>query len=1283
MTRVGASQAFFNIVAQFQADKLIADSRSKMTAVKAVMLDSFEALFKPLDDLTNQIDVAINAVTQLGREVALARVEFEKFYDGANMSGVSTKLIEIGESYGVVADQALAAGSRAAQVGNIIGNENIPKLVKQANILTEISDLTAEESMRGLISLNQQAGIAYGELTKAEFDRLEAGEQGVILNENLAHSLNVLNTVANRSVALEGDLVKTMTNFSAQAKLAGDSFEYMSAMSAVLLEAGEEHGASGRALRMIYARLGGDINGAATKLEQMNITVRDAEGNMLPLQKVLEDMKRKGWDELTPALKQNIAQTIAGNRHYVRFLKLMENYDRSVQLATAAQYGLDDALQQANKARESEVRMLEIAEARYSNLKGQMGEAMMPFQRGVVTQQANFLDATLMLDDAMGGLSHTIGRLYATLKMGEGFIKFGLMIQSMGIGLEMFDSVTRQLHGLEVAVNNLHSKQATYLKYNEKMSKDQERIAKYMLYLQQRKNAQVQKEGHIRAKLSQEQRNISKLEAQVAHKQEYFVNTLKERIVHTQAHFNLRNQMMLAEGQSEDRYFNKVRARLEYETATGNELLNTYNQIYITKKTAEEAYMRQMVADYEIIGKMSDDEVLSIRARKEELEKVHSALQKVKSANELARTPSIDGRKGVGGNLFTQAFGGRNTIEFKAAMKEVERMNEEIQAKAGGYEEKDTRDVAEMARNSAKNMQAFFDDMKSGSELSAQGFHGMKAALKKLLGETMHAQRTLDLYEASQKDLTLTTKELADVEKKLAYEKDLLKGHQKELKDLTMELDNAQTNSLGTEQELEKAIEAKTQAILEQANAVQMFEKDAQNLTRKQEVLMKELRKNPEYQAEYSKSLEDTKKSFGRFALAGANATSMLFGMVGGTKSAAVSMALMTANIMPAINEVTKAGKGFFQTQMALYQTARQSGHTGKAIKDLTTKILASSLAFAAVGGAILLLNERSEMLADALKKAGEGVESTRNSLQLLSDDSNIITDEKLANMLDLSGVKASDLQGDINGIEDALQKLEGAEVGLDDMLARSVDEARTLLTILKKMESGEDLAGMILNEDEFDRQVREIENIFSGASGAYEEMTMFRRDQKKAIALIRDIGGDIGRTQEYGMGGIIDHYDVTAKGLAEQLVEYIRAGNQLTKEQYDMLGEIYDSTEITNLFDSLDDLILSEQMAAYHTDNLGKEMGDTNEKIQAVADDVKNLTQEIYDFGNAREELFFGGKYGNVTGSLYKQVVQQGVGTLYHKNEVIMSNNFHGFFNEEEAASRIIAILDRELAKR
>ena len=329
MTRIGASQAFFNIVAQFNAEKLIKDTRSLNTVMKAVSLDTFEAILKPVDDMVMQLDNAINSIKQFGVDLGNATVEFEKFYgEAGNMEQVKDDLIGVGEAYGIVGTEALAAGSRAAQVANLIGRQNIELLVEQAAILAEISDLTHEEAQRGLIQLNQQAGVLYGEMTRQQVMSLSAREQEIILNENAARTLDVLNTVANRSVALEGDLVKTMTNFASGAKLAGDSFEFMAAASATLLEAGEEQGTAGRALRMMYARLGGDINGARSKVEALGFSFTDQNGQMKSMQGILEDLHSKGWSQLNPAMKQNIAQTIAGNRHYVRFIKLMENYER-------------------------------------------------------------------------------------------------------------------------------------------------------------------------------------------------------------------------------------------------------------------------------------------------------------------------------------------------------------------------------------------------------------------------------------------------------------------------------------------------------------------------------------------------------------------------------------------------------------------------------------------------------------------------------------------------------------------------------------------------------------------------------------------------------------------------------------------------------------------------------------------------------------------------------------------------------------------------------------------
>ena len=169
MTRIGASQAFFNIVAQFNAEKLIKDTRSLNTVMKAVSLDTFEAILKPVDDMVMQLDNAINAVKGFGMELGSATVEFEKFYgEAGNMEQVKDDLIGVGEAYAFVGTEALAAGSRAAQVANLIGRQNVKLLVEQAAILAEISDLTLEEAQRGIIQLNQQAGILYGELTRQQ-----------------------------------------------------------------------------------------------------------------------------------------------------------------------------------------------------------------------------------------------------------------------------------------------------------------------------------------------------------------------------------------------------------------------------------------------------------------------------------------------------------------------------------------------------------------------------------------------------------------------------------------------------------------------------------------------------------------------------------------------------------------------------------------------------------------------------------------------------------------------------------------------------------------------------------------------------------------------------------------------------------------------------------------------------------------------------------------------------------------------------------------------------------
>jgi len=145
---------------------------------------------------------------------------------------------------------------------------------------------------------------------------------------------------------------------------------------------------------------------------------------------------------------------------------------------------------------------------------------------------------------------------------------------------------------------------------------------------------------------------------------------------------------------------------------------------------------------------------------------------------------------------------------------------------------------------------------------------------------------------------------------------------------------------------------------------------------------------------------------------------------------------------------------------------------------------------------------------------------------------------------------------------------------------------------------------------------------------------------------------------------------------LMEKIIHHIREGGEISNKALETFGQHWGDNVESLLRDLLETAVVTEESAtALFT--MATESDTATGAIEALADGFGNATEEMTGFANAREELFFGGTYGNVTGSLYRQVVQQGVGTLYNKQEVIMSNNFHGFFNEQEAAERIITVLD------
>ena len=105
MTRVGASRIFFDVVAQWQADKLLYDVETSANVMRAVLLDSFDAALGPLSDFGIRIDQLVEEVKELGLAFGEARVGFEKFIDISNqqaLDNMNDSLVEMGLNYAKV-----------------------------------------------------------------------------------------------------------------------------------------------------------------------------------------------------------------------------------------------------------------------------------------------------------------------------------------------------------------------------------------------------------------------------------------------------------------------------------------------------------------------------------------------------------------------------------------------------------------------------------------------------------------------------------------------------------------------------------------------------------------------------------------------------------------------------------------------------------------------------------------------------------------------------------------------------------------------------------------------------------------------------------------------------------------------------------------------------------------------------------------------------------------------------------------------------------------------------
>ena len=445
--RAGASRIFFDIVGTMQAEKLIKDSKANATIMEALYLDALAGIQEGFMELGTGFSNMMDDVMPIGKEIGEAARQFEKFVNtGEDIDELNAQVIQIGNSFGFSADQAFDASAKMAQLAGVLGPGSIGVGTEVGMAFGMISGMTTEAAMQRMINLNQQTGF----MTEGINENSGAMIRNSQIRENSFRIMDQLNSIENTSVATMSQLTFVMNQFAAQANLAGESIASMAAMSAVLIESGEEQGKAGRALRMIYARLGADTAGARKALEELGIAVVDAEtGALRPLSDVLVDLQ-PAYQGMTGEQKQNLAQTIAGNVHYTRLIKLLEGTTRMQELNTNALEAAFPAQEEINRLQETNLFLLEQMESKLKNAKGALAEELMPAMTDSIQIQAVFIDSLAQLagdDGRIGKATRGFFRMAEMMRTVIGpFAQQILSVMHLRIAMETLNHVKRAMN---------------------------------------------------------------------------------------------------------------------------------------------------------------------------------------------------------------------------------------------------------------------------------------------------------------------------------------------------------------------------------------------------------------------------------------------------------------------------------------------------------------------------------------------------------------------------------------------------------------------------------------------------------------------------------------------------------------------------------------------------------------------------------------------------------------------------------------------------------------------
>ena len=343
-------------------------------------LGSAGSMGNEMEDVSDQFD----RLAAQKRDIDSLRQSLLNFFGIQNAIQLFKRAVR--EAYDSVTELDKAMTQTAVVTDFSVGDmwEQLPEYTKMANDLGtttlgayETATLFYQQGLKTnevmevsteTMKMARIAGMDYVDATNMMTAALRGFNMEI--NETSAQKVNdVYSELAKITASDTQEISTAMTKTASIAHNANMEFETTAAFLSQIIETTRESAeTAGTAMKTIVARFTElkknpnelvevdgeqvDANKIETALRSVGVALRDSNGEFRKLDDVFLDLAKR-WDSLTVNQQRYVATMAAGSRQQSRFIAMMSNYDRTIELVNAAYNSAGSSQEQFEKTTES------------------------------------------------------------------------------------------------------------------------------------------------------------------------------------------------------------------------------------------------------------------------------------------------------------------------------------------------------------------------------------------------------------------------------------------------------------------------------------------------------------------------------------------------------------------------------------------------------------------------------------------------------------------------------------------------------------------------------------------------------------------------------------------------------------------------------------------------------------------------------------------------------------------------------------------------------------------